>query len=458
VVKLYFQKARLPEGWADDVRVEIDGTGRIVKVESGSGADGAIRLDGACVPGVANLHSHAFQRAMAGLTEFAGPAGDSFWTWRERMYAFVRSVGPEEQEAIATQLYVEMLKAGYTAVAEFHYLHHDTDGQPYADTAEMAERVVAAADTVGIGLTLCPVLYAYGGFGAAPADEHQRRFLHDRKSYADLLATLQQRHGRRPGFRIGVAPHSLRAVTPDLLSGVLDDAGSIAPGCPIHIHVAEQQREVEACVDSSGRRPIDFLLDEFDIDRRWCLVHATHMESQEVAGVAASGAVAGICPTTEANLGDGIFPAFDYLGKGGRFGVGSDSHVTVDPADELRLLEYGQRLLRHERNLLAGGTGGSTGETLYLEAAGGGGQALGREAGAIVPGRLADLVVLDTEAPHLVGRDHDALLDSWIFAGPGRPVRHVIVAGRHIIRDGRHADEQRIFERFRAAMVRLADA
>jgi len=453
-MKLFARDALLPAGWAKDVVLEIapDGTIDALEVALSPPAD-AERAQGPLIPGMPNLHSHAFQRALAGLTERGGPVADDFWTWREEMYRFLERVEPEDQEAIAAQLYIEMLKAGYTAVAEFQYLHHDPDGQPYANQAEMATRIVAASETAGIGLTLLPVFYAHSDFGGAPATPAQRRFVHDPDDFrrlVELLALLQSEHGPV----LGIAPHSLRAVTPNQLQWLigLTDNGLIRG--PIHIHAAEQRREVDACVKWSGARPVQWLLDHAAIDARWCIVHATHMNAEETKRLAASGAVAGLCPSTEADLGDGIFPTVDYFASGGRIGIGGDSHVGVDPFAELRLIDAAQRLTRERRNLLAR-DGESSGLVLYRAALAGGAQALAQPIGAIALGSRADLVVLDTEDPALVEQAPGNLLDAAIF-GPGkRPVRDVMVGGRWVIGEGHHGDEEAILHRYRQTMRRL---
>ncbi|MBN8888790.1 MAG: formimidoylglutamate deiminase, partial [Rhodospirillales bacterium] len=390
-----------------------------------------------------------------------GAAGDSFWSWREAMYRAVAALDPPLFEAVAAQLYVEMLKSGFTTVAEFHYLHHAPDGRPYADPAEMSLRVLAAAATAGIGLTLLPVLYAAGGFGGAPAGPGQRRFVHDIDGFLRLLARLRaltqpaggQPDGALPGVVLGVAPHSLRAVPPEALAALL----AAAPDGPVHIHVAEQPREVADCLAQTGQRPVEWLLAHARPDARWCLVHATHMTGAETAALAASGAVAGLCPTTEANLGDGIFPAEAFLAAGGRFGIGSDSHISVSPVEELRWLEYAQRLATGRRAVLAGGPGRSTGRALFDAALAGGTAASGHGPAGLVAGGRADIVVLDTSHPLLLARDGDALLDSWIFAGNAPLVRHVVAAGRHVVADFRHAAEAAVARRFAAAMTTLAE-
>lgn len=457
---LLAESALLPGGWARDVLFEVAPDGALAAVVADAPADGparfAHRAAGPVIPGMPNVHSHAFQRAMAGLTEQrdAGGADDSFWSWRRVMYEFVARLTPPQVEAIAAQLYVEMLKAGYTAVGEFHYLHHDIDGGPYDDPAEMSERIVAAAGTAGIGLTHQPVLYACGGFGGKPPGEGQRRFVCDLDRYSRLVAALIERHRADPQIRVGMAPHSLRAVTPELLRAALSGMAQLDPDAPVHMHVAEQTKEVEDCLAWSGLRPVEWLLANEKVDRRWCLVHATHMSAAEATGLSRSGAVAGLCPTTEANLGDGFFPAAEFLAEGGSIAIGSDSHVSVSPIEELRWLEYGQRLLHRRRNLLAGEE--SVGRALYGAALSGGARALGRRIARLEPGARADLVVLDPETPALVGKSGDRLLDALVFAGNANPVRDVMVGGRWVVQEGRHSAEHAVFARFRAVMAELA--
>ena len=447
-----FDRVLTPEGWLAPGTVEVGADGRISGIEAGEAGE---RIGGIALPGMPNLHSHAFQRAMAGLTERAGPGEDSFWTWRDVMYGFVDRLGPDDAEAIAAQLYCEMLKAGYTGVAEFHYLHHAPDGNPYGDLAEMAERVTAAAGRTGIALTLLPVLYNAGGFGGAPIGGAQRRFENDAERLLRIVETMRQRHGADPGFRVGLAPHSLRAAGPESLAEALAGLDSMDSDAPIHIHVAEQTREVEDCVAWSGRRPVEWLLDAHDVGSRWCLVHATHMTPDETRALAATGAVAGLCPTTEANLGDGLFPLGAYLEAGGRLGIGSDSHVSVSPVEELRWLEYGQRLTSRRRNIAALPRR-STGARLHAAALEGGVQATAREAGAIEAGRAADIVTLDASHPLLAGKTGDAILDTWVFAGNANLVRDVMVGGRWIVRNGRHPEEEAIERAFVRTMERLA--
>jgi formimidoylglutamate deiminase len=427
------------------VLIDITADGHVASVIPHSDETAAC-MPGLVVPGMPNLHSHAFQRAMAGLAERAGPEGDNFWRWREVMYRFLAVLTPDDIEAIAAQLYVECLRHGYTSIAEFHYLHNAPDGSRYADPAELSHRIVAAAQTAGIGLTLLPVLYCHSQFGGAPPTDAQRRFILTPDAYAKLLQSLGDTH-------LGVAPHSLRAVTPEELAGAI----SIAGDSPIHIHVAEQEKEVVDCIAWSGARPVAWLLDHAPVDQRWCLVHATHMDDSERARLASSGAVAGLCQTTEANLGDGIFPLRAFLADRGRFGIGSDSNVCTSPVEELRWLEYVRRLETRARNVTETRPGASVAAGLYTRALAGGAQAMGRGAAAVMAGGIADLVVLDTAHPSLVGRSDDAILDAWLFSGNSTPVRDVMVAGQWVARDGMHHAQQRIADRFARTMLRLAD-
>ncbi|MBN8480505.1 MAG: formimidoylglutamate deiminase [Xanthomonadales bacterium] len=473
---LHAKHAWLDRGWADDVRLEIDGgrylAGALLDVRANATGDGTEALGTWVLPGMPNVHSHAFQRAMAGLAERRGHAEDSFWTWREVMYAFAGRVGPDEVRAIAAQLYVEMLKAGYTHVCEFHYLHHQPDGRPYADPAAMALALVDAAQEAGIGLTLLPTLYMTGGFDGRPLGERQRRFAHDVDGFLRLVERLRLAEDAR--VRVGIALHSLRAVPPAAMTAVLDGLAALPAGrsgiptsmMPIHIHIAEQIGEVQDCLAVRNARPVEWLLDNAAVDARWCLVHATHVDEQEVRRLAATGAVAGLCPTTEANLGDGVFPLKAYLEAGGCIGIGSDSHISVSPVEDLRWLEYGQRLVTRQRNVGAEARTPSSGERLFGEALIGGarasGMAIGRLAGgdATLPsvGTRADLLVLDERSPLLAGRDAANVLDTWLFAGNTPLVRDVLVNGERVVRDFRHRDEERIAARYRAVVNRLLDA
>jgi formimidoylglutamate deiminase len=443
---LWFESALLEDGWADRARLRLAG-GLIEAVEVGVDPEAGDERHFVALPGLPNLHSHAFQRAMAGLAEARGRADDDFWSWRELMYRFVARIGPEECEAIAALAYAEMLEAGFTRVGEFHYLHHAPDGSRYDGVAEMSGRIAAAAETAGIGLTLLPVFYAHGGFGGQPAGATQARFLNDVEGFADLVEQARVKLPR-DGL-IGIAPHSLRAVTPEELGDLLP----VAKGGPVHIHIAEQVKEVADCIAWSGRRPVRWLLDAMPVDARWTLVHATHVEPDEVAGIAASGAVAGLCPVTEANLGDGLFPAAEFMAQGGMIGVGSDSNVRIDAAEELRLLEYGQRLTRRARNVLANEARPATGARLFAAAVAGGGRSLGIETGLAV-GRPADIISLNRDDPAFAERRGDALIDSWVFASRAG-IDCVWRGGVKQVAGGRHRQRETIEARYRTALARL---
>ncbi|WP_191085187.1 formimidoylglutamate deiminase [Roseococcus microcysteis] len=430
--KLLFAHALLPEGWRREVLVTLDATGRISSVEPD--ATGGEYQHAIALPGLPNLHSHAFQRGMAGLTEQAGANEDSFWTWRELMYRFLGQLTPEDVEALATLAYAEMLETGFTRVGEFHYLHHDAEGRPYANPAEMAARIAGAADATGIHLTLLPSFYAHGEAGGGAPLPAQRRFLNDRDGFARLLEASRAAIAPLPGAVLGAAPHSLRAAT---FAEIRDVVAMLAPGEPLHIHAAEQLREVETCRAILGAPPIQALLDQVGLDARWCLIHATHGTEAELAAVAQAGAVVGLCPVTEANLGDGIFPAPSYRAAGGRYGVGTDSNVLIGAAEELRTLEYGQRLALRTRNALAPREA-STGRALWDAALAGGTQALAAGPAGITPGAWADLVLLDPAHPALAAREGDRWLDALVFATRTSPIREVWVRGRRVVEDGRH--------------------
>ncbi|MCK7595638.1 formimidoylglutamate deiminase [Pseudomarimonas salicorniae] len=441
--------------WQRQVALDIDSDGFIARVAPGSDAEDRERLAGWVLPAVPNLHSHAFQRAMAGMAERQGDPQDSFWTWRELMYRFAQRLQPAQLQAVAAQLYVEMLEAGYGHVCEFHYLHHDHDGHAYAPPSAMAEAIRAAADQVGIGLTLLPVLYQTGGFDGRPLSERQRRFGCDTAQYLELVGAASG--PAHPLQRGGLCFHSLRAAPEAAIREVLSAAD---PNQPIHIHIAEQVAEVEDCLAIRGARPVRWLLDRIGVDARWCLVHATHLDEAECVELAASGAVAGLCPTTEANLGDGLFPLRSYLEAGGRWGIGSDSHVSVSPVEELRWLEYGQRLRALRRNVVAG-QGESCGEVLLAGALAGGAQAAGVRIGRLAgpdnegPWR-ADLIVLDPRAVALAGASEADVIDRWLFAGNRSMVEAVMVGGRWQVRAGRHRLRERVESDYRKAVAELA--
>jgi len=450
VVELHFSRALLSDGWRRDILITLNGR-KISAIAVGAPPSAnAERISGIAVPGLTNVHSHAFQRAMAGLAETRGPAEDSFWTWREVMYRFLAEMTPDDIEAVAALAYAEMLEAGFTTVGEFHYLHNAPDGRRYADPAETGARIVAAAKTSGIGLTLLPSFYAHGGCGGRPAKPGQIRFLSDLDGFADLLASSGRHVASLDGAKLGIAPHSLRAVDAPELRTLLQ----AYPDGPVHIHAAEQVAEVEECFKWSGARPVEWLLDNAGLDSRWCLIHCTHMTEDETARLARSGATVGLCPITESSLGDGIFAGVGYQNAGGHFAVGTDSNIRIAANEELRTLEYGQRLRDQRRNCLTGVSRTSTGRTIFDAALAGGTRALASEAGAIEVGKSADIVVLDDTNPSLVARDGDALLDAWIFAS-GPAVREVYAGGRLVVRDGRHIKGEAIRARYAVTMRRL---
>lgn len=448
------QAVWLPHGWQGPHRLDL-AAGRVVAATALPEAGAAAPLW--LLPGLPNLHSHAFQRAMAGRAEHRGDPADSFWTWREAMYALAARVDPEALHAIACQLYVEMLEAGFTWVCEFHYLHHQPDGRPYADPAAMSHALVQAAADTGIGLTLLPVLYMTGGFDGRPLADGQRRFGHDLDGYLRLLESLRALEHDR--LVVGMALHSLRAVPPDAMAACLE-AGAAA-GRPVHIHIAEQQAEVEQCLALRGARPVEWLLDRAPVDAGWCLVHATHMTAEETAAVAASGATVALCPSTEANLGDGLFALPAYLAADGAWGIGTDSHVGVSPVEELRWLEYGQRLRHQRRNLACDADTPAVGEWL-LAGALHGGRACGAGAGMIepasgaFPGSPADFVALDPDEPGLLGHDRGSLLDAWLFASRRPAVQRVWTGGIEVVSDGIHRRREAVQAGYRAALARLA--
>jgi formimidoylglutamate deiminase len=440
--------ALLPDGWAKDVRLRIE-DGKFSAVQWSAAPQPGDERVPVALPGMSNVHSHGFQRGMAGLTEYRGPEADNFWSWRELMYRFVARMTPDDVEAITAQAYVDMLEGGFTRVGEFHYVHHGPDGKPYAHAAEMAERIAAAAANAGIALTLLPVFYAHGNFGGVPPTAGQRRFVTSLDQYARLVEDTAAIIRQLPGARLGVAPHSLRAVMPDELQRVV----ALAPGAPVHIHAAEQTKEVEECVAWSGARPVQWLLDHADVNSRWCVVHATHMTDEEITRLARSGAVAGFCPVTEANLGDGIAPAAPFMRAGGTAGIGTDSNVRISVTEELRQLEYSQRLRDRARNVLAAQSAHSTGRTLFATSQRGGERALGAGAAPIglAEGATADCLALDVHEG-LAAHD-DVWLDRFVFADVG--LRHVWRAGRRVVAEGEHFQRAAVRSRYLDVLGRL---
>lgn len=449
---IWATSALLPDGWAQNVAVAVDDAGRIASVETGVPATGT--RTGLLVPAPVNAHSHAFQRAMAGMTEARGPnPSDSFWTWRQLMYRFLDQLTPEQVQAIAALVQMEMLEAGYATNVEFHYLHHQPGGVPYDSLSEMAQRITAAALQTGIGLTLLPVQYQYGGCDRSGLGPGQIRFGNTPEQYLRLLQKCNAAMSALPSdATLGVAPHSLRAVAPDDLKR----AATLLPDGPVHLHLAEQIKEVEEVQAAWGARPVEWLLNNVDVNNRWCLIHCTQMQPDETTGLAATGAVAGLCPITESSLGDGIFDGVRWLDAGGKIAIGSDSNIRISLSEELRTLDYSQRLRDHSRAALAT-PDLSTGRRLFEATCTGGAQAAGRASGQIAPGHWADLMTLDADHPDLEGLTGDMLLDTWIFAGDDRMVRDVWSAGRHMVQDGRHVARDTIIAAYRDAMRPLRD-
>ncbi|MHA1543761.1 MAG: formimidoylglutamate deiminase [Alphaproteobacteria bacterium] len=437
--KYHFKKILLTRGWAENVSLEVGGDGLISAIEADQKPSGE-KVSGIAIPAICNAHSHAFQRAFVGLTEESGGEGDDFWSWRKVMYGALTKIGPKELEAIAAWLYVEMLKSGYAGVGEFHYLHHQASGAAYDNPAEMSEALIRAANSSGIDFTLLSVLYQRADFGTSDINEGQRPFFFELDDYAALLGHLSKK------CRTGVALHSLRAVPEDVIS----KAAALSSG-PVHIHIAEQVMEVERCLEVHGKRPVEWLLDNVEVDENWNLVHATHLTPEEITGIAKSGATVVLCPTTEANLGDGLFPLEEFIAAGGKYSIGSDSHVSIDPREELRLLEYGQRLTSRKRGI----AGKHPGAALWGSAVKGGANAMGHEKSSIQVGVPAHIAVLDENAPSLAGRDGDAILDSLVFAGQPNPIRDVMVSGQWQVKDFRHKNEDALRARFVSVMKAL---
>ena len=450
MASVFSKSALLETGWTKDVRLVVE-VGKITGImPSSSPQPGDTQVD-RLLPALANVHSHSFQRAMAGMTEFRATGRDNFWTWRDLMYRFVDQINPSQIEAIASLVFMEMQEAGYASVGEFHYIHHQQGGQRYDQLAELSNRIFAAADHCGIGLTHLPVLYTYGGVDKMVLVGGQQRFGNDIAQFHQLVSDAKDGMRYLPAdSNIGVAPHSLRATSPEDLSNLLSEYSN----GPIHMHISEQVKEVSDVKEWLGARPVEWLLDNVNVDNRWCLIHATHMTELETTRLAKSGAVAGLCPITEANLGDGPFNGPTYMGSSGAFGLGSDSNVRISVTEELRSLEYAQRLRDMARNVMVLGEG-SVGQALYVGAAAGGAQALGRNAGSIRTGALADLIAIDSNAPSLCGLNDSQILDGFVFASGDDVVTDVWSAGRHQVQGGKHIHRDRIFANYRTAISDL---
>jgi len=457
-MKLYAENILLNDGWASKQTITIE-QGVITAIEAGM-IEGAEIAQGAVIPGMVNCHSHAFQRAFAGFSEQGSEGQDSFWTWRKIMYQFLAQLTEVDAKNIAKQLYIEMLKMGYTRVAEFHYLHHDIDGSTYSgnstELATMAQAIFEAAQEAGIGLTLLPVLYQHSGFGEQMPTDGQKRFINSTEQFNQLVSDSFTLSEQFANTNIGIAPHSLRAVDKTSLMSAVKHVRGLDKQAPIHIHISEQQKEVDDCLKHYGKRPVQWLLDNIELDKHWCLIHATHLDESERKGIIAKEAIAGICPTTEANLGDGIFPTTEFLDENGTIAIGSDSHISVNPIEELRWLEYAQRLIRQKRAILASKEQASVGQNLWQKAAMGGAQSTNSNTGSLAIGKQADLLVLDSNKTKLFANAHQHLLDSVIFASQQNPVADVMVNGIWQIRDQQHTEQEQTSDNFAQLLKKLS--
>ncbi|MBC3832665.1 formimidoylglutamate deiminase [Undibacterium amnicola] len=450
VQTLFAKQALLPSGWTSDVRLHWDGAGHLSQIETGVMPLSYERQYGYVSPGMTNLHSHAFQRAMAGMTEIAGEGPDSFWTWRDLMYRYALAISPEQMQAIAAQLYSECLRHGYTSVCEFHYVHRAPNGEFYSDIAETSRQVIAGAQQTGMGITMLPVLYSYADFNQQPLREDQRRFNTNVEQILRIIEALEKQ--RNAQTEIGVAPHSLRAASTAQISEV---TAALPAGRPIHIHIAEQMREVNACLAATGKRPVELLFDTQTVDERWCLVHATHLNPHEVASMAASKSIAGICTSTEGNLGDGFFELLDYIAANGRFGIGTDSHASQSVVEEIRWLEYGQRLKMQGRNIASVKGQRRVADYLWQQCLLGGAQASGRAVGSLEVGKRADMIIFDDQHPNLQCSAVEDILSSVVFTGNDNLIRDVFVGGVQVVENGKHRDQANITANYVACMQQL---
>ncbi len=453
-MKLFAEKALLDTGWASDQLLTIE-NGVVIQITQGI-ADDADKVVSTIIPGMVNCHSHAFQRAFAGFSEQGSEGKDSFWTWRNIMYQFLEQLSVEDAQLIATQLYIEMLKSGYTRVAEFHYLHHDNQGAPHTELEAMANAIFQASKASGIGLTMLPVLYQFSGFGEQTPNHGQRRFINSTAQFNELVSACAELAKRTPNTNVGIAPHSLRAVNKQGLIDAVNHVRSLDDKAPIHIHIAEQQKEVEDCLAHYQKRPVQWLLDNVNIDKHWCLIHATHIDESELNGMVETGAIAGICPTTEANLGDGIFPTTEFMAKQGTIAIGSDSHISVNPVEELRLLEYAQRLIKQQRAILATTKTPSVGLNLWQKVAKGGAQSTSSNTGELAVGKQADILVLDQDKLNCFATGEKYSLDSLIFASQNNCIKDVMVNGQWVIENHQHPLEQDTQNRFSDLLAKLS--
>ena len=450
--ELYFGRAYINSKWENGVRIKVSDQGLITKVELNSDRVKTDEIYGTGIPGIPNIHSHSFQRIMAGLSEYKLSQGDDFWTWRELMYRYANQISPANLAAIATQLYIEMVKSGYTGVAEFHYIHRKKGGLHYDNPATLSESIIEAAKTAGINLTLLPVSYMYSGFGQEPLSSEQRRFGNDVENYLELLQLVSKSTSIYQNANLGMAFHSLRALSPEAMNEILSEFNRSWPHSPIHIHIAEQTKEVNDCLAWCGKRPVEWLLQNHEVDDRWCLVHATHLTSPEINSLAKSGAIAGLCPTTEANLGDGFFPLRQFLDAGGHIAIGSDSNSSVSPVEEMRWLEYGQRLVTRSRNVVSSEGVLHTGSSLFDNCTIGGAKALGQKTGVIKEGYQADILVLDDNAANFASTPSEFALDTFIFNGNRNLISDVMVSGQWQVKNYKHVNEEYAEEQFKKTL------
>ena len=461
-MKLYAERILLADGWARDKTIIIE-QGQISAIVSGK-QDNAQVANGPVIPGMVNCHSHAFQRAFAGFSEQGSEGQDSFWTWRKIMYQFLAQLTDEDAKVIAKQLYIEMLKMGYTRVAEFHYLHHDIDGSTYRESnninglASMARAIFDAAQESGIGLTLLPVLYQHSGFGELAPTDGQKRFINSTEQFNNLVSDCHKLSTSYRNTNVGIAPHSLRAVDKDSLQSAVAHVRSLDHKAPIHIHISEQQKEVEDCLAHYGKRPVQWLLDNIDLDQHWCLIHATHIDDNECAGMVEKNVIAGICPTTEANLGDGVFPTTEFMAQNGTIAIGSDSHISVNPIEELRWLEYAQRLIKQQRAILANNQQASVGLNLWQQTAKGGAQSTSSNTGELAIGKQADLLVLCDRQSQLFAHSDQHIMDSIVFASQQNPIQDVMVNGEWVIQAAMHEQQQDSEQQFAALLKKLSES
>ncbi|MDG1734027.1 MAG: formimidoylglutamate deiminase [Thalassotalea sp.] len=455
MMKLFAKNILLATGWQQDKTLHIvDGV--IKNITDGQDGDAYV-AKGSVIPGMINCHSHAFQRGFAGFSEQGSESQDSFWTWRKIMYQFLDNITVEQAQIIAQQLYIEMLQAGYTRVAEFHYLHHDKDGGNHQQLAQMASAIFNAAKHSGIGLTMLPVMYRFSGFGPEQPNAGQKRFINSIAQFNQLVSDCHALSTEQENSNVGIAPHSLRAVDKESLLAAVEHVRSLDAKAPIHIHISEQQKEVDDCLEHYGKRPVQWLLENANLDENWCLIHATHIDEDEIAGIIASKAVAGICPTTEANLGDGIFPTTEFMAQGGKVAIGSDSHISVSAIEELRLLEYAQRLIKQQRAILATSATLSVGQNLWQHTANAGALTTNSNTGELAIGKQADLLVLDESKTRLFANDNKFLLDSVMFASQSNPIKDVMVNGHWVVSDYKHAEQETVADKFAKVLKQLAD-